>query len=164
MVTRTFVLQKEVLFTFIFFSCNFYELRLAANDFFFRYFSEIKGKDIDWQKAIFNELSGSRTLSGDFMERVQKGHYNKFECGSKVEVCDKRQNFSMCVATIIKIVGDRLWLAPSCSLAHLPKESINDPEIENAKVKMSEVKALAMILEEISDKSKLRLVSQKAAA
>ena len=85
-------------------------MRLAANDFFFRYFSEIKGKDIDWQKAIFNELSGSRTLSGDFMERVQKGHYNKFECGSKVEVCDKRQNFSMCVATIIKIVGDRLCL------------------------------------------------------
>lgn len=71
---------------------------------------EIKEKDIDWQQVIFKELSGSRTLSGDFMERVIKGHYNKFECGSKVEVCDKRQNFSMCVATIEKIVGDRLCL------------------------------------------------------
>jgi len=66
--------------------------------------------------------------------------------------------------TVHEIVGDRLWLAPSCSLAHLPKESKNEPEIENAKLKMSEVKALAMILDEISNTSKLKLVTQRAAA
>ena len=66
--------------------------------------------------------------------------------------------------TIYELVGDRLWLAPSCSLAHLPKESINDTEIENAKIKMSEVKALAMILEEITDNATLRLVPQRSAA
>jgi len=73
-------------------------------------FIDIKTKENDWQRCIFDELSGSRTISADFMDRVQKGHYNKFECGSKVEVSDKRQNLSMCVATIVKIVGDRLGL------------------------------------------------------
>jgi len=66
--------------------------------------------------------------------------------------------------TIHDIAGDRLWLAPSCSLAHLPKDSVNETEIENAKLKMSEVKALAMILEEITSKNNLKLVREKVAA
>ena len=52
MVTRTFVLQKEVLFTFIFFSCNFYELRLAANDFFFVIFQKSKEKILTGKKRF----------------------------------------------------------------------------------------------------------------
>lgn len=71
---------------------------------------DIKEIQKDWQKFVFEELSGSRTLSTDFMERVQKGHYNKFEVGNKVEVSDKRNLLSMCVATIVDIVGDRLRL------------------------------------------------------
>ena len=64
----------------------------------------------DWQKFIFEELSGSRTISSDFLERVCKGHYNKFEVGNKLEVSDKKNLLSMCVATIVEIVGDRLRL------------------------------------------------------
>lgn len=71
---------------------------------------ELKESIAEWQKFIFQQLSGARTLSSDFMDRVRKGHYNKFEIGSKVEVCDKHNLISMCVATIIDIVGDRLRL------------------------------------------------------
>ena len=44
------------------------------------------------------------------MDRVHKGHYNKFDVNSKVEVCDKHNLLSMCVATIVDIVGDRMRL------------------------------------------------------
>jgi len=64
----------------------------------------------DWQKFVFKQLTGARTFSSEFMDKVKKGHYNKFEIGSKVEVCDKRNLLSMCVATIVDIVGDRLRL------------------------------------------------------
>ena len=72
--------------------------------------SAIKALHQDWQKFIFTELSGARTVSNDFLEHVAKGHYNKFEIGSKVEVCDKHNLLSVCVATIVDIVGDRLRL------------------------------------------------------
>ncbi|XP_012559766.2 scm-like with four MBT domains protein 2 isoform X1 [Hydra vulgaris] len=95
--------------------------------------AEIRNIISDWQKYIFQELSGCRTLSAEFMEQVQKGHYNKFEIGSKVEVCDKRNLLSMCVATIIDIVGDRLRLRydglddefPSDSWAHFLSSDIH---------------------------------------
>lgn len=72
--------------------------------------SEVREVTKEWQKYVFEQLSGARTLSTDFLDRVKKGHYNKFEIGCKVEVCDKRNLISMCVATIVDIVGDRLRL------------------------------------------------------
>ena len=83
-------------------------MQISSLIFFF--FIAIKGNHQSWQKFIFQHLSGARTLSSDFIERVQKGHYNKFEIGSKVEVCDKHNLLSMCVATIVDTVGDRLRL------------------------------------------------------
>ena len=71
---------------------------------------DLRQKHNEWQKFVFKQLSGARTISTDFMDRVEKGHYNKFEVGSKVEVCDKHNLLSMCVATIVDIIGDRLRL------------------------------------------------------
>lgn len=45
-----------------------------------------------------------------FSYQVQNGNHNKFEVGMKVEVADKHNLVSMCVATIVDIVGDRLRL------------------------------------------------------
>ena len=46
------------------------------------------------------------------------------------------------------LIGDRLWLAPSCSLAYLPKEGSEVSLIENAMQKLDEVKMLAAALDE----------------
>ena len=45
-----------------------------------------------------------------FSTKVQNGNHNKFDIGMKVEVSDKHNLVSMCVATIVDIVGDRLRL------------------------------------------------------
>ena len=70
----------------------------------------VKSKHTNWQQFLFSRLSGSRTFSSESLDRIQKGHFNKFEIGSKVEVADKHNLLSMCVATIVDIAGDRLRL------------------------------------------------------
>jgi len=70
----------------------------------------IKSRRSNWQQYLFKKLSGARTFSNDFLEKVQNGNRNKFEVGMKVEVADKHNMLSMCVATIVEIVGDRLRL------------------------------------------------------
>ncbi|XP_065058211.1 MBT domain-containing protein 1-like isoform X2 [Rhopilema esculentum] len=70
----------------------------------------IKSRRSNWQQYLFKKLSGARTFSNDFLERVQNGNHNKFDIGMKVEVSDKHNLVSMCVATIVDIVGDRLRL------------------------------------------------------
>eukprot|EP00794_Sanderia_malayensis_P006848 gene6848-7617_t len=70
----------------------------------------IKNRRSNWQQYLFKKLSGARTFSNDFLERVQRGSYNKFEVGMKVEVGDRHNLVSMCVATIVDIAGDRLRL------------------------------------------------------
>ena len=45
------------------------------------------------------------------------------------------------------LLGDRLWLAPSCSLAHLPEDARNASLIDNAKQKVADVKLLATALD-----------------
>ena len=68
----------------------------------------IRPRQANWQDFLFTRLSGSRTFSSDFLERVLAGRYNNFELLSKVEVADKHHLLSMCVATIVDIIGDRL--------------------------------------------------------
>jgi len=40
------------------------------------------------------------------------------------------------------LIGNRLWLAPSCSLAHLIENESEDSLIENAKQKVAELKLI----------------------
>lgn len=63
---------------------------------------------------------------------------------------------------ISDILGDRLWLAPSCSLTHLAKDENTDIVIENAKKKLAEVKLLADSLNKSSSETVLK--ENKAAA
>ena len=46
-----------------------------------------------------------------------------------------------------ELLGDRLWLAPSCSLTHLSDNPNNTSLIESAEQKLAEIKLLAMTLE-----------------
>ena len=46
------------------------------------------------------------------------------------------------------LIGDRLWLAPSCSFAYLPKYISDESMIENAMQKLDEVKLLADSLDD----------------
>jgi len=63
---------------------------------------------------------------------------------------------------IYEILGDRLWLAPSCSLTHLAKDDNAEVVRENAKKKLTEVKELADRLDQ--DKSNTELQEKKVAA
>ncbi|MGK0271680.1 MAG: 5-methyltetrahydropteroyltriglutamate--homocysteine methyltransferase [Cocleimonas sp.] len=49
---------------------------------------------------------------------------------------------------IHELLGDRLWLAPSCSFLYMAQDDDNSTTLENTKQKLNEVKLLATVLEE----------------
>ena len=53
------------------------------------------------------------------------------------------------------LIGNRLWLAPSCSLAHLIENESEDSLIENAKQKVAELKLIATALEEAQNRQRV---------
>ncbi|CAB4039169.1 MBT domain-containing 1-like isoform X2, partial [Paramuricea clavata] len=72
---------------------------------------EIKTRINDWQEYLFQRLSGAKTFSAEFLQKVQEIPHNRFKVGMKVEVADRKNLYSvMCVATVVDVVGDRLRL------------------------------------------------------
>lgn len=57
---------------------------------------------------MFKCLSGAKTFSAEFLQQLQSQPYNRFQKGMKVEVADRKNMYSMCVATIVDVIGDRL--------------------------------------------------------
>ena len=65
---------------------------------------------------------------------------------------------------IHELVGNRLWLAPSCSLSHLSEDASNTSSIENALQKLTDVKLLATALDKGVSAVEEDLIERKAAA
>jgi len=61
------------------------------------------------------------------------------------------------------LIGNRLWLAPSCSLTYLLEDDSNSSLIENARHKLAEVKLLATALDKAASNEQV-LEERKAAA
>ncbi|XP_048589841.1 MBT domain-containing protein 1-like isoform X3 [Nematostella vectensis] len=64
----------------------------------------------NWRDYLFKCLSGAKTFSAEFLQQLQDQPYNRFQKGMKVEVADRKNMYSMCVATIVDVIGDRLRL------------------------------------------------------
>lgn len=62
----------------------------------------------NWRDYLFKCLSGAKTFSAEFLQQLQSQPYNRFQKGMKVEVADRKNMYSMCVATIVDVIGDRL--------------------------------------------------------
>ncbi|XP_020628056.1 lethal(3)malignant brain tumor-like protein 2 [Orbicella faveolata] len=62
----------------------------------------------NWRDYLFKCLSGAKTFSVEFLQQLQSQPYNRFQKGMKVEVADRKNMYSMCVATIVDVIGDRL--------------------------------------------------------
>lgn len=68
----------------------------------------IREKCGNWRDYLFKCLSGAKTFSAEFLQQLQSQPYNRFQKGMKVEVADRKNMYSMCVATIVDVIGDRL--------------------------------------------------------
>ncbi|PFX31281.1 Polycomb protein Scm [Stylophora pistillata] len=68
----------------------------------------IREKCANWRDYLFKCLSGAKTFSVEFLQQLQSQSYNRFQKGMKVEVADRKNMYSMCVATIVDVIGDRL--------------------------------------------------------
>lgn len=68
----------------------------------------IREKCGNWRDYLFKCLSGAKTFSAEFLQQLQSQPYNRFQKRMKVEVADRKNMYSMCVATIVDVIGDRL--------------------------------------------------------
>lgn len=76
--------------------------------------------------------------------------------GNQTSAVDVENTLSW-LKPIYDLIGSRLWIAPSCSLAHLIENETEDSLLETAKQKVSEIKLVASALNEAQ-------ISRKAAA
>ena len=67
-------------------------------------------KCADWKATLVKRLTGSRTLPENFYEQLQESIKSRFKVGMKLEVVDKRRISAVRVASIDKIIGNRLHL------------------------------------------------------
>ena len=72
------------------------------------FISAIRERCGNWRDYLFKCLSGAKTFSAEFLQQLQSQPYNRFQKGMKVEVADRKNMYSMCVATIVDVIGDRL--------------------------------------------------------
>ncbi|XP_020915017.1 MBT domain-containing protein 1 isoform X2 [Exaiptasia diaphana] len=70
----------------------------------------IRDRCSNWRDYLFKCLSGAKTFSAEFLQQLQDQPFNRFQKGMKVEVADRKNMYSMCVATIVDVIGDRLRL------------------------------------------------------
>ncbi|KAL2728805.1 polycomb protein Sfmbt-like [Vespula squamosa] len=68
----------------------------------------IANKYKDWKDFLRRRLTGARTLTTNFYNKVNDSMKSRFRCGLHLEVVDKNRISQVKVATIQKIVGKRL--------------------------------------------------------
>lgn len=70
----------------------------------------IEKKFADWKDYLVKHLSGARTLPSTFYNKISDSFKSRFRVGLQLEVVDKNRISQVKLATVIKIVGKRLFV------------------------------------------------------